>query len=245
MPRDTPFRRATIWLATLGYALVVSGLPLPLGGVGPSEPGSAAAKRLAGKDRSRPFPCMDKPCGCATAEQCFSNCCCNTPAELLAWARARRIEPEVIAALQRRVAAPTGVEKPSSCCAVSKPRSCCERQESTSCCAVDQLAASCLDGSVATSESASTDCSGESSAQAEPAAPENGRPRGRSDRVVVLRAMLACGGVVAQWCAAAGALPPPAVETSLECPVLAWIGLVDEIDDGPAAAPQAPPPRVA
>jgi len=29
---DTSFRRATIWLATIGYALVVSGLPLPLGG---------------------------------------------------------------------------------------------------------------------------------------------------------------------------------------------------------------------
>jgi LmbE family N-acetylglucosaminyl deacetylase len=47
MQRTTSLRRATIWLATIGYALVVSGLPLPLGGMQPANPQSAAAKRLA------------------------------------------------------------------------------------------------------------------------------------------------------------------------------------------------------
>ncbi len=120
---DTSFRRATIWLATVGYALVVSGLPLPLGGMQPASPTSAAAKRLAGKDRSQPFPCMDKPCGCTTAAQCFSNCCCNTPAELLAWAKAHRVEPGLIAALMRRAAAETPAV--SSCCAAKEQPSCC------------------------------------------------------------------------------------------------------------------------
>jgi len=206
-----PLRRLTTWCVIGAYCLVASGLPLPLGG-SPAAVDAVASRRLAGKDRSTPFPCMDKPCGCATAEQCFSNCCCNTPAELLAWARARRIEPAVIAALQRRVAAPPVIEKPSSCCAVAKGSGCCE-EESPSCC--------------------------------ESSAPEEDRPHERDDRVVVLRAMLACGGIVAQWCAAAGALPPPVVESPLQCLVLVWIGLVDEVDDGPAFSPQAPPPRLA
>ncbi len=113
--------RLTAWLLLAGYALVASGLPIPLGvDHGPRSP--AAEKRLAGKDRSRPFPCMDKPCGCATAEQCFSNCCCNTPAELLAWAKANRVEPGVIAALADRVAATTPVGE--SCCS-AKQKTCC------------------------------------------------------------------------------------------------------------------------
>jgi len=126
MQRDTFFRRATIWLATIGYALVASGLPLPLGGMQPASPASPVAKRLAGKDRSQPFPCMDKPCGCATAEQCFSNCCCNTPAELLAWAKANRVEPGLIAALRRRLAV-AGPETPAatSCCAAKQQAACC------------------------------------------------------------------------------------------------------------------------
>jgi hypothetical protein len=126
MRRNMLPRRATIWLATIGYALVASGLPLPLGGMQPTSPASPAAKRLAGKDRSQPFPCMDKPCGCATAEQCFSNCCCNTPAELLAWAKANRVEPGLIAALRRRLAV-AGSETPAatSCCAAKRQAACC------------------------------------------------------------------------------------------------------------------------
>jgi len=68
MHPDAPARRITTWLAILGYTLVASGLPLPLGGVGvPAARDTATTKRLAAKDRSRPFPCMDKPCGCDTA----------------------------------------------------------------------------------------------------------------------------------------------------------------------------------
>ncbi len=54
------FQRFATWCAVLAYALIVSGLPL--GGFVPMVgPGTAAAKRLAGKDRSTPFPCMDTP----------------------------------------------------------------------------------------------------------------------------------------------------------------------------------------
>ena len=45
----------------------------------------SAPRRLA-KDRSLPFPCMDRPCGCASAEQCRKSCGCFTHAERSAWA---------------------------------------------------------------------------------------------------------------------------------------------------------------
>jgi hypothetical protein len=127
MRRTMFLRRATIWLATIGYALVASGLPLP---VGLPAPGGDVVTdtRLAAKDRSRPFPCMDKPCGCATAEQCFANCCCHTPAERLAWAKAHRVEPSVLAALERRVAADSApADTTGGCCATNAKRkpSCC------------------------------------------------------------------------------------------------------------------------
>lgn len=38
-----------------------------------------------GKDRSRPFPCQDRPCGCRTAEQCWQRCCCFSREQRLAW----------------------------------------------------------------------------------------------------------------------------------------------------------------
>lgn len=116
--------RSTAWCAVLGYALVASGLPLPFGSL-PSGPlaGRAdpvAPRLLAAKDRTRPFPCMDKPCGCATADQCFTSCCCHSPAERLAWARARGLEATVRAALARATAPRPPA---SSCCAAAT--SCC------------------------------------------------------------------------------------------------------------------------
>ena len=45
------------------------------------------------KDNSQLFPCRCCPCGCKTAEQCWSSCCCFTPAERLAWAEKNGITP--------------------------------------------------------------------------------------------------------------------------------------------------------
>jgi hypothetical protein len=209
MRRDTTLRRVTIWMATIGYALVASGLPLPLGGAQPASSTSAAAKRLAGKDRSQPFPCMDKPCGCTTAEQCFSTCCCNTPAELLAWAKANHVEPGLIAALRCRLAA-------------AGP----ETHAATSCCAAKRQTACCTE-------------------------PPTELPREPADEpvsrhTVVLTSMLACGGIVSQWLADGGALPPPAIVA-----VVFVSPLVEPCADGDHTCraerlePVAPPPRVA
>jgi hypothetical protein len=47
----------------------------------------------ARKDVSQPFPCQDNPCGCQSAEQCWTTCCCYTVEEHWAWARAHDVEP--------------------------------------------------------------------------------------------------------------------------------------------------------
>lgn len=39
------------------------------------------------KDQSVPYPCMNRPCGCASAEQCWRSCCCTTKSERIAWAK--------------------------------------------------------------------------------------------------------------------------------------------------------------
>jgi hypothetical protein len=47
----------------------------------------------AEKDKSQPFPCQDRTCGCASAEQCWKQCCCFTHADKIAWARQHGVSP--------------------------------------------------------------------------------------------------------------------------------------------------------
>ncbi|MFO0850416.1 MAG: hypothetical protein U0871_17925 [Gemmataceae bacterium] len=82
----------------LGRRFPIPGLPTPrqlvlallavvqlMAGVGFPIPTSRASK-----DRSQPYPCMDRPCGCLTYEQCWAgDCCCFTLREKVAWATAR------------------------------------------------------------------------------------------------------------------------------------------------------------
>ncbi|WP_144986065.1 hypothetical protein [Gimesia aquarii] len=45
------------------------------------------------KDRTVPFPCQNRPCGCQSAGQCWKTCCCFTNREKLVWARANQVTP--------------------------------------------------------------------------------------------------------------------------------------------------------
>ena len=104
-------------LALAGFLAGTIGVPLPL--------------VRAVKDRSRPYPCMDHACGCASAEQCWHSCCCFTNREKLVWAAQHGITPPafVVAAAAR--------EKPviaaGNCCKVKHAvATCCEHE--ASCC---------------------------------------------------------------------------------------------------------------
>jgi hypothetical protein len=210
--------RITVWLAIIGYALVASGLPLPVDSLTAAASDPAAARRLAGKDRSKPFPCMDKPCGCATAEQCFTSCCCSTPAERLAWGRAHRVEAAVLAALERRMTtdidSADAVPTEQSCCSAKARRSSPERAVLP---AAERLSAPDRES------------------------PDPPSPSG----TVVLRAMLACGGIVSQWCSAGASLPPPRVDVVVGCEPIDRIVILDEAVASAPAAPAEPPPRAA
>lgn len=101
-------RGALVWLATLSYVATVSGVPLPV----PPEakPGGA-------------FPCQHGRCGCSSAGQCWSNCCCHTPRERQAWAKRHGVVPPVdLEALARQAdrklaAQPKRVKANADCCA--------------------------------------------------------------------------------------------------------------------------------
>ena len=247
MNRGMRTTKITAWASLVGYAVVASGLPLPIGSLslgvgGGGRVDPVAAARLGGKDRSMPFPCMDKPCGCGTAEQCYSNCCCNTPAETLAWARAHDIDPAVLASLERRAAAAVAprTAEPASCCAT-------RTAPLPTCCAA-----------AARSEPAAADlpevCSDYRSLAAEPAAeavaadadrsPASDPPEGSPRRTIVLRAMLACGGLVTGFCGAAVGLPAtPALRLEPTVDLVDRLSLADEFGISASTAPDAPPPR--
>jgi hypothetical protein len=61
----------------LAYLLAALEIPLPV---------------FVHKISSQPFPCQDHACGCQTAEQCWSHCCCFSPEERWAWAKAHNVE---------------------------------------------------------------------------------------------------------------------------------------------------------
>lgn len=229
MSRRTPLRRTATWFAIIGYALVVSGLPLPMGFSSPGQESASSAKRLSGKDRSKPFPCMDKPCGCATAEQCFANCCCHTPAERLAWARAHDIEAGVLAALERRVAAEPR-KAGSGCCAKKSAK------PARSTPSLD------LDGLEICSEYRSFASTPASVTAEDSSAPADEPPQ---PRLVVLRAMLACGGIVAEWFSCGVSLPPPAIVAAVVTyePPLVTLAVADDQMICVPSVPDLPPPR--
>lgn len=117
-------------LVLLGYLWMCCGGTIPATLLMSSE---SLAKAMS-KDRSVPFPCMDKACGCRTAEQCYKSCCCSTKAERIAWAKDHAVSAEYVALAEQAEEKPAG----KSCCASKaiSSRSCCKPAVKTaSCCA--------------------------------------------------------------------------------------------------------------
>jgi len=111
--------------ALVAYLAASVGLPLPVPTL---------------KKSDQPFPCQNRPCGCQTAEQFWTGCCCFTPEERWAWARANKVQP------------PAYAERPSTseACANALERSCCRAREASeteprthSCCQQQQSKPSC------------------------------------------------------------------------------------------------------
>jgi len=69
-------RRFLTVVSLVAYLASVWGYPLP---------------QAATHDHSVPFPCQDHHCGCISAEQCWTSCCCFTPAERIACAQRHEV----------------------------------------------------------------------------------------------------------------------------------------------------------
>ena len=78
---------ARIFRWGLLVAFVACFLPIPVRPVNSPETGSEN------------YPCKGNLCGCRTAQQCWTSCCCTTPEERLAWAFENNVTPPVYAVL--------------------------------------------------------------------------------------------------------------------------------------------------
>ena len=110
-----PLATAVCWCQVAIILVAVVGLPLPI----PQF-----------KDVSNPFPCLDRPCGCKTASDCWDHCCCFNDQQKLAWAAENGVEPpRFLVERVRREANPAG----AACVAGSaKKPSCCQRKPAKS-----------------------------------------------------------------------------------------------------------------
>jgi hypothetical protein len=225
MSSSGPCRRVVVWISLFVYALVASGLPLPLG----TQDGSNAA-RLAEKDRSKPFPCMNKPCGCGSAKQCFAKCCCHTAAERLAWARARRVEDSILRDLERQTAEEESPRKSAEqpCCAKRAPSGSRVDHDGPQICSEYRSLAITKD--TTPGPSADTD-----------APPAKAPPK----RSIVLRAMLACSGIAAEWCSCGISVPPPLAPVAVTTcePMSETVELADHPILSVDVTIDPPPPR--
>lgn len=99
-----PARGACASLTLL--AVVLATLPIPL-----------PSRRVS---TDSPYPCQNRPCGCATAAQCWTSCCCTTPQERLAWAEQHGVAPPDDAVMQAPDRSPSRLESQAvggNCCA--------------------------------------------------------------------------------------------------------------------------------
>jgi hypothetical protein len=123
----------------LVYTTTAVGLPLPLGG-----------KSLIHGEGD--YPCAAGACGCRSAEQCWTSCCCHTLAERLAWAKRRGIRPPREAIDQARKQAldtrwldraqGSAAARPNCCAAEAGGAEKCGAPDASTCAAIDETSTS-------------------------------------------------------------------------------------------------------
>ena len=86
------YTRSAAALLTL-FSFVVAAVPLPL----PVVPISSNAG--GGEE---PFPCQGSRCGCRSAKQCWTACCCRKSSERKRWAEEQQVRPPAYAVLHDR-----------------------------------------------------------------------------------------------------------------------------------------------
>lgn len=110
--KRTRARRALALIVCL--SLLLASMPIPLGW------------KHVPRSNSTAFPCQSCHCSCSTAEQCWTNCCCYTPAERLAWAIENQVEPPSYAVLAKPAAGELSATQslPTKCTALASGNCC-------------------------------------------------------------------------------------------------------------------------
>jgi hypothetical protein len=100
--------RLTVVMGLVGFLVVNSGLPVV-------QPVNAPS----GKDKSKPFPCQSRACGCMSQDQCMRGCCCFTASERLAWANEHDVKApaELVAEAEHEHERGDDPQLAKSCCA--------------------------------------------------------------------------------------------------------------------------------
>jgi len=246
----------TVWSIVCWYALVASGLPLPVDAFSSSTaPSGMASERIASKDRTKPFPCMNKPCGCLSAKQCFQKCCCHTPAETLAWAEQHDLSPEVLRVLQRRVDQLTHAKQNQNKSGQKVQKICCHTGDLKPIASATTSAEEVTNNDMCgedicfeyeyLSSAGDKESSSEHSSQHELQDDKHDAVHIEvmSEHSIILKSLLACGGLVSEWFASGLALLPGPVEV-VSCGQLfpESPGQHPKLFRGVRSAPPTPPP---
>lgn len=117
-------RKATLWVMLVLFAF--SAIPLPV---------SILQQTQDPATDSTPYPCQGGTCGCRDAKTCWTNCCCRTPKERLAWAAEQGIEPPSYAILRgnddqsesRALIKKSAAKGAARSCCSSKSEDCCSK----------------------------------------------------------------------------------------------------------------------
>jgi hypothetical protein len=203
-------RRGSRWGAAVGYLALSLGISIPI---------------PVARNTDQPYPCMNHPCGCASAEQCWRHCCCTTLEQRLAWARENHVTPPDYALAEAR---DHGINW-ETYCKVGADR------ESHLCRDGEAVSPNCCQHSHAESKCCATKHESSKHGDSRHVSPPLG--------VVWLEA-LACSGCDQNWLGLSIALPPPA-----EVRWIAPANVVELVVATPlqfssiSFAPPTPPPR--
>ena len=217
--RSVPAGRFSIAAGALAaYLIAAVGVPLPT---------------FQAKDRSQPFPCMDRPCGCKSAAACWTSCCCTTPEERLHWAHEHGVEPpsSLLAAVSHDAEA--DFQPARDCCADHSPHD----DEPASCGAAlpDKTC------HAANADGAKSRCAVRS---AHAPATADRQTAGDVVDFVVISAMRECQGLSPLWSALSAATPPPTpVVYEFQWRLAGWIELASDSAPSLSLSPAVPPPR--
>lgn len=188
------------------YVVVAAGIPLPMVG----RPSTSSER----------YPCESCGCGCDSAEHCWSDCCCHTLAERLAWAEKNSVTPPDFALEAAALAGLDAGGRPLSQKVVRVVASFETKTKTPSCCKSSTAGRTC--------------CS------------SHDKPQAKTDtaNVIVGWRALACHGQSLHWLAAVPTLISVEPQLTDQMALVAWLGPHSSaIASGVAPVPTPPPPE--